>query len=293
MFFRPLPPDSDPTRSAGEADAAFLARYFARIGYDGPVEPNLAVLRALQAAHIATIPFEAMDVLVDAGVDIGAEAVEAKLIGAARGGYCFEQNALFLRVLRTIGFDAEGLLGRVRWMLPEDAPPAPRTHMVVRVRVGGRPWLVDVGFGSAVPPAPLAMDCETPQPTAHERYRVERHGPQWSVRIEIDDQWSPLYVIDDVAPPPIDYVVGNWYTSTHPDSHFRHQLVAARTTATERLALRDNRLTIRHADGAVERQYLTADAIEVALDQLFGLSVPAGWRTAIERAATAEVEAAA
>ncbi|WP_428632058.1 arylamine N-acetyltransferase family protein [Sphingopyxis sp.] len=104
------------------------------------------MLAALQAAHIDAITFEAIDALTGVGIDIGAAAVDAKLIGRRRGGYCFEQNDLFLPVLNAIGFDAEGLLGRVRRMLPDDAPPSPRTHRVVRVKIDGQPWLADVGF---------------------------------------------------------------------------------------------------------------------------------------------------
>src|SRR3546814_18711105 len=81
----------------------------------------MAVLEALQAAHIAAIPFESIDALVEGHIDIGAEAVAAKLIDARRGGYCFEQNGLFLRVLRAIGFEAGGLLGRVRWVRAPDS----------------------------------------------------------------------------------------------------------------------------------------------------------------------------
>ena len=294
MLYRPIsdafPDAPDPVPAA---DDALLARYFARIGHSGPVEPSLAVLRALQAAHIAAIPFETFAALVEGHVDIDADAVAAKLIGERRGGYCFEQNGLFLRVLRAIGFAAEGLLGRVRWMQPPDAPPGPRSHMVIRVRLDGRPWLVDVGFGSAVPPQPLAMDSEAAQPTAHEAYRIARHGAQWSVRADVDGEWRPVYVIDDAPPPAIDYEVANWYTATHPASHFRHRLIAARTTAAARYALRDNRLTIRRADGASERRYLTADGIEAALSEHFGLAVRPHWRTAIERAATAEIEGGA
>jgi N-hydroxyarylamine O-acetyltransferase len=294
MLYRPTFEASDgPAAARPTPGGDLLPRYFARIGYDGPAEPTLAVLRALHAAHIAAIPFEAIDALVEGHVDIGAEAVAAKLIEGGRGGYCFEQNGLFLRVLRAIGFEAEGLLGRVRWLRDPAAPPAPRSHMVVRVRVDGRAWLADVGFGSAVPPAPLAMDGAAPQPTAHESYRVSRGDAGsgiWAVSIAIGDDWAPLYDIDDAPAPAIDYEVANWYTSTHPDSHFRHQLIAARTTARARYALRDNRLTIRHADGSSERRYLTADAIETALAELFGLAVRPHWRAAIERAATAEVE---
>ncbi len=280
---------SDPAVPEASEPAAFLPRYFARIGYAGPVESTPEVLAALQAAHVAAIPFEAIDALTGAGIDIGAEAVDAKLIGQRRGGYCFEQNGLFLRVLQAIGFNAAGLLGRVRWMLPDDAPATPRTHMVVRVIIDGRPWLADVGFGAAVPPAPLAMDIDMPQPTRHEDYRVARDGSKWQVAARIGDDWATLYRVEDKPAPAIDYEVGNWYTSTHPESHFRRQLIAARTTAEARYGLRDNRLTTRLTDGRIDRRYLTADEIERALAEIFLLPVRPHWRAAIERAATAEI----
>ena len=93
------------------------------------------------------------------------------------------------------------------------------------------------------------------------------------------------------AAPAIDYEIGNWYTSQHPSSHFRHQLVAARTTAEARHGLRDNRLTIRHVGGSIEQRYLSADEIEAALADIFLLTPEPSWRRAIERAATAEIQA--
>ena len=269
-----------------------LTRYCARIGYQGPLVPTGDVLAALQAAHIAAIPFEALDVLTGEGVDLAADMVDAKLIDRQRGGYCFEQNSLFLRALRQIGFEAEGLIGRVRWMLPDDAPATPRTHMTVRIWLDGRPWLADVGFGSAVPPQPLAMDREgLSQPTPHETYRVTRHADGHRVEADIAGAWRTLYDLDDTAAPAIDYEVGNWYTSQHPASHFRHQLIAARTTAEARHGLRDNRLTIRRTDGTIEQRYLSADEIETALATIFLLKPEPGWRRVIERAATAEIAA--
>src|SRR3546814_10655385 len=81
-------------------------------------------------------------------------------------------------------------------MLPDDAPPTPRSHMVVRVTIDGRPWLADVGFGAAVPPQPLAMDSEEAQPTRHESYRVVRHRDEWQVAALIEEQWRTLYRIE-------------------------------------------------------------------------------------------------
>ena len=95
-----------------------LDAYCARIGYSGPREPTLETLRALQALHAAAIPFEAIDVQLDRGIDLAPAAIDAKLIGGRRGGYCFEQNNLFMRVLAAVGFSVEGLMGRVRWIAP-------------------------------------------------------------------------------------------------------------------------------------------------------------------------------
>ena len=153
-----------------------LDAYCERIGYRGPRTPTLGTLRALQAAHVAAIPFEAVDVLLGRDVDISPAAVDAKLIGKRRGGYCYEQNGLFKRVLRAVGFRVEGLLARVRWQSPEDAPPTPRTHMALRVEADGAPWLADVGFGAAVPTAPLRMDTAEPQPTPQEPFRLLPSG---------------------------------------------------------------------------------------------------------------------
>lgn len=269
--------------------AVDLPRYCARIGYAGPLVPTWEVLAALQAAHIAAIPFEALGPLTGKGVDLDPAAVDAKLIDGGRGGYCFEQNSLFLRVLRAIGFDAEGRIARVRWMLPDDAPPTPRTHQMTRVMLDGQAWLVDVGFGSAVPLGPLAMDTAEVQPTPHERYRIAAMGAVSRLEADLGGTWTALYDFEHHAPPAIDYEVGNWYTATHPASHFTHQLMVARTTVEARYALGNNRLTIRRPGHEAEQHILSADGIAAALSEHFGLAVEPGWRAAIERAAAVEV----
>ena len=294
MLHHSQPPlsDDDDRPEQGTGRPSFVSRYLARIGLASRPAPTLEGLALLQAAHQAAIPFESFDALTGAGVDIDSHAIEVKLVDRRRGGYCFEQNALFLRVLTELGFDAEGLIGRVRWMLPDDAPATPRTHMTVRVRLGGRPWLVDVGFGATVPPQPLAMDRPgMTQPTRHETYRITPRGGGHRVEAAVAGEWRVLYDLEDAPAPAADYEVGNWYTSQHPASHFRHQLIAARTTDAARYGLRDNRLTIRRADGGIEQRYLSADGIEAALREIFLLTPEPGWRRAIERAATAEIVA--
>src|SRR3954447_21176163 len=125
------------------ADGLQLDRYLARIGYAGPLAPDLSTLAALQAAHVDAIPFEALDPLMGRPVHVDLPSVQQKLVFGRRGGYCFEQNVLFQAVLGRVGFKVTGLTGRVRWRSAPDDPLGPRQHMMLLVEVDGQPHLVD------------------------------------------------------------------------------------------------------------------------------------------------------
>lgn len=259
--------------------------YCARLGYHGP---RTATLRALHALHPAAITFEAIDVLLGRSVDLTPAAVDAKLIRANRGGYCYEQNGLFRRVLVTIGFEVESLLGRVRWLAPAGSPPRPRTHMALRVMVDGEPWSADVGFGSSVPTSPLRLDRSEPQPTAHEPFRVLPFGTaSLLVQARRDGKWLSLYEVTLESQLDVDHELANWFTATHPGSLFRQHLVVARATPKARYTLLDGQLTVRRPTGEVERRRLGPEGIERALRETFGLPVEHAWRSLIERAAAA------
>jgi N-hydroxyarylamine O-acetyltransferase len=264
-----------------------LDAYFRRIGYSGPVEPTLAVLRQLTELHPAAIPFEAIDVLLDRGIDISPRAVDAKLIDRRRGGYCYEQNGLFARVLKAVGFEVEGMAAHVRWMTEPGTPLHPLTHRVLRVTIDGVPWLADVGFGSCVPTAPLRLDTSEPQPTRHETFRVVRMGPQWLLQALVEVDWKPVYSISSEPWLDQQYEMANWFTSTHPTSHFRHRLIVTRTTPQARHILANGRLTIRAARGTMEKRFLDADEIMDALATIFLLPVEPEWQPIAERAVEA------
>lgn len=263
-----------------------LAAYFARIGYDGPREASVQVLRNVHALHIASVVFEDIDVQLGRGIDIAPEAVDAKLIGARRGGYCYEQNGLLKRVLEALGFQVEGLLGRVQWMLPAE-PARGRTHMALRVAIDGEAWLTDVGFGSALP-GPIRFDVDGPQKTAHEDYRMVSVGRERRLEALIAGAWEPVYQLNLEPQLDVDYVQPNWFSSTHPTSNFKQNLIIARTTPTTRYNLLNNRLTIRQADGSAEKRVLDAGELAQAAGDIFGLPVQADWAPVFERAAARE-----
>lgn len=178
-------------------------------------------------------------------IDLSPETVDAKLIDRRRGGYCFEQNSLLQRVLGAFGYRVEPLMARVLWMREPEAPPPAWSHMVLRVFVDGGGYLVDVGFGSCVPTAPLRFDRTTAQPTPHEPFRRSRTLDGYLLEAELGRDWVPVYEGSPRICGEDAYRIANIAASTHPQSLFRQNLLVTLTSEQARTILFANRLTIR------------------------------------------------
>lgn len=251
-----------------------LDAYFARIGYRGPRTPTLETLNALSIAHVQTIPFENLDVLLGRPIDLDPRALERKLVHDRRGGYCFEQNSLFLHVLTSLGFDAHPLSARVRYQRPRDYTPA-RTHVLVRIELD-ESWLADVGVGGMSLTAALRLADPGPQATPHEPRRLVRDNGLLFHQVQLGDTWHDLYELTLEEMPPIDRIVANWYTSTHPDSHFKTRLTVARALPDGgRLTILNRELTVRRRDGSTDRHLIASpDELLTVLAERFGLDFP-------------------
>lgn len=92
-----------------------LDAYLARVRLPLAPTPDADGLAMLQRAHRLAIAFENLDVALGRGVPIDSASVFAKLVGARRGGYCFQHGRLFLDALAALGFAARPLLARV-WL---------------------------------------------------------------------------------------------------------------------------------------------------------------------------------
>lgn len=253
-----------------------LDAYFARIGHGGSAAPDLATLRALHALHPAAIPFEGLDPLLHRPVSLHPAALEAKLLAARRGGYCFEQNAIFAAVLRALGFTVTDLAARVVWNAPPDAPVTPRTHRLMLVALDGATWLADVGFGGYLADAPLRLAAGREQATPMGRFLLDERDGVWSLSVQAGGSWRAAYRFTLEAQAPADYEPANWFTATHPDSLFRHNLLMERLTPAWRASLFNRSLTIRHADGRTETRELDdAAALAGVLAEVFAIDPPA------------------
>lgn len=253
-----------------------LDAYFKRIGYDGPREATFETLRALHTLHPQAIAFENLDPLLGRPVKLDPASLQAKLVEGGRGGYCFEHNSLFANVLRQLGFAVQEGTARVRWSVPEGVK-TPRVHCLLFVEAEGEDYLADVGFGGNVLTAPLKLSSRDAQNTPHEDFRlVDEEDDRVVQEAKINGSWTPLYAYDFADTHAVDYEMGNWFTSTHPESIFVNGLLGARCEPGKRYAIRDNQLAMHSTNGGTQKQVLgSAAELRDALTDLFKLRLDA------------------
>lgn len=82
------------------------------------VAPSLQFLRVLHTHMLSTIPFETLDLHYTERrqIQLEPQALYQKLVasGRGRGGYCLENNQLFLYMLRDLGFHAYPVGAKIR-----------------------------------------------------------------------------------------------------------------------------------------------------------------------------------
>lgn len=266
------------------ADAIDLDLYLERIDWrGGALTPSEDVLASLVRAHVSHVAFENLDVLLGRGVSLEIGALEDKLVRRRRGGYCFEHGTLFAAVLARIGFVHTPHLARVVHGRAREA--SPRTHMLLRVELGGRTFLADPGYGQAAR-LPLPLEDGLVLRDGAEVYRLAREGRAWVYRTGEDA--SAHWLTDLGSDEPMDFVVGNHFTSTSPVSSFKnHLMLRAWTPEGARIGVYDREVTVWR-DGVPERRTLAdrrelrafvATHAAIDLPEVETLVVPAveGW----------------
>lgn len=268
------------TGTAGADSAAFhLSAYLDRVDLNAPPPATAGGLERLVRAHRLAIPFENLDIPLGRGISIDPAAVFGKLVRRRRGGYCFEQNGLLDMALAALGFEARPLLARV-WLGVGAEPVTPLTHQLELVRIDGRDWIADAGFGGSwCPPMPLAeMETDPGPDGARHRLRqderlgwmLERRGPGECTdgRGDGGPEWQRQYSFTLAEAHAIDREMSNHWTSTRPCTRFTTLAIASRVLEQGFLSLTGR--VLRDSDGS-EKTLETATALRDALIRHFGI----------------------
>ena len=136
--------------------------YLRRLGVPEPGPPSAAALRALHAAHVERIAYDAVDVQLGRPEPFDARAAAARVAAGGRAGYCYHQNGAFSELLRALGYDVTWHCAGIQ--TGERVPPGPALANHLTLTVAGLParecpagtWLVDAGMGDGLhEPVPL------------------------------------------------------------------------------------------------------------------------------------------
>ena len=247
--------------------------YCERIGVSSTRDATLERLEELQRAHVYKIPFENLDSQLGRSVDLHPEHVDDKLIRKDRGGYCFEQNGLFLRVLKASGFQARRLLGRVHL----GGDPSGRSHQLTLVRVKDRDWFVDVGFEAACPRMPIPLEYGVEYSHDGTLMRLVEHPLGYRLQNLHEGEWKALYSFDPAPVVERDIVMANYFTSTHPETHFQTSRIVTRCHPHGVTRLTNFRcLSIRHGEEVVEMLPDSETYLE-ELNNRFGIRLDVGY----------------
>jgi N-hydroxyarylamine O-acetyltransferase len=206
--------------------------YLARIGLNRPPSPDEAGLAALLERHLMAAPFENLDILAGRPLSLQPDDLFDKIVLRGRGGYCYELNTLFHRLLTRLGFRADIVAGRVFNPKRNRFGP-PLDHMALIVHLDG-PHLVDVGFGDSFR-EPLAV----PGRDAG-GYRVRPRpdlGPDEYVMEKRDGDWKVKYRFSAAPRKAADFEAANRRQQRDPDSLFHKGILCS-------IAVNDGGLTL-------------------------------------------------
>lgn len=251
-----------------------LKAYFERIGFAGSIAPTLATLELLHALHPAAIPFENLTPLMGDPVSLDQPNLEKKLLTDRRGGYCFEHNLLFMRILLDLDFTVRPLLARVVWNNPDGAT-LPPSHLLLLADINGQNIIADVGFGGLTLTTPLRLRADVEQVTPHETFRLTGGDPDWTLEARIGDDWKPVYVFSLETVSEADIAPINQRIATDPASPFTRELRVALAPGGRRLKLHNTAFTVQPLEGEAEKRTLsTMEELRAVLSGEFGLNLP-------------------
>ncbi|MFJ5064032.1 arylamine N-acetyltransferase [Streptomyces nigra] len=272
-------------------DSVEIDAYLSRLGAERPARPTADALRELHLRHLRTVPFENLSIHLGEEIVLEEKRLVDKVVGAGRGGFCYELNGAFGALLGALGFEVTLLAARVHGN--EGRLGIPYDHMALEVRTAdGGAWLADVGFG-AHSHHPLALGTGEEQVDPAGVFRIVEAGPDAAgVRggreadLDVVMDGRPEYRLERRPRVLADFVSGAWWHSTSPASHFTQSLVCSRVTGEGgRITLSGRTFKETAADGTrTERELGTdeevlgvyRDRFGIALDRVPTVRAPGG-----------------
>lgn len=215
-------------------DYKFIIEYLNRIDYHDKIEVNVESLKALQRHHLASVPFENLDIMNKTSIQFDKDYLSEKIICQKRGGICYELNGLFAELLRCIGFDVSYLSAKVPCYDNEF------DHLFLLVKLEEE-WLVDVGYGDGFF-TPLQLVEDIPQEDNKGIFRILRQSNEYELWRNENNADSLEYTFTLMPRQLGDFYERCRFFEVDEESRFNKNRLCSLEKFDERISLTDSRL---------------------------------------------------
>ena len=261
-----------PPLTADEANY-YLDRLDLSDAIDRPADRRL--LDDLSLTHLVNVPFENLDIVFAGGVPHDPDHALDKIL-RGRGGWCFEVNASFARLLEYLGYDV--LLIGCAVLL--NGPSTMIEHLILEVsnrHTSPPPLLADVGFGDSFV-FPLELNRTGLQAGGNGDYELLPSPQGITLARHGDGPPRALLRFKRVALGFEQFLAASSLLQGDPERSWSSKPFVTRlTSADERLSLRHDAATRHHGD-AVERKTInTHERWDQVLNDWFSMVRPGPW----------------
>lgn len=169
-----------------------IEAYFERIGYKkSRSKLDLETLTDILQHQIWTIPFENLNIHCGKPMELGLEATFDQVVRRKRGGWCLQVNHLLYWALTTMGFQTT-MLGGYVYNPPDNKYSSAMIHLLLKVTVDGRHYIVDAGFGRSYQMwQPLELISGKDQPQVPCIFRLTEERGTWFLDQIRREQYIP------------------------------------------------------------------------------------------------------
>ena len=215
-YFKPLPD---------------LKKYLNRIFIEESRNSSLDYLDELILAHQYAVPFENIDIFdYKKQIEISTDSIFDKVVKRNRGGYCFELNTLFYKLLLACGYEVYPTLARV---VKYGESYLPSLHRLTIIKYDNSLYVCDVGFGSVQPGFALKIEGGLEQTSKNglaQTFKVEEKNGWWKINYRSKNSWENTIMFNLREQEEVDFVSPNYYTCNSENAIFtQKRMVNLRT----------------------------------------------------------------
>lgn len=249
-----------------------IKKYFERLNLDPMLIPNLQSLKKIHEHHLLNIPFENLDIHYNNSIVLDFDLLENKILGMKRGGFCYELNGLFYKLLSELGYNVKMINARVYDKYGN--PGTEYDHMALIVKIDDSEFLADVGFGDNFV-EPLKFSPDIIQGDKAGLFKIVDEGNSiYKLCSSEDGQvFKDLYLFSDREEKLKNFEEMCLYHQTSSESHFTQKRVCSMLTPEGRITLSDLKL-IKTSNGVRTENILrNEEEFKKTLKGLFGVVI--------------------